>query len=152
MPELAYGLLADALALIHFGFVLFVVLGGLLALRWRRCAWTHVPAAVWGATLEFAGWICPLTPLENWLREQAGEAAYPTGFIEHYLLPVLYPAGLTRELGFVLGILVVGINLAIYGWIFRPSLAKAITKVGSLRSSGSASGKPPESSKSSPME
>jgi hypothetical protein len=101
------------------GFVLFVVLGGLLVLRWPRLAWLHLPAAVWGALIEFAGWICPLTPLENRLRRAGGTAGYAGGFVEHYLLPVLYPVGLTRGVQYVLGAGVVLVNAAVYWWVFR---------------------------------
>jgi hypothetical protein len=89
----------------------------LLVLRWRRIAWFHLPAAVWAALIEFQGWICPLTPLENWLRARGGGTGYETGFVEHYIIPVLYPAGLTRELQIILGLVVAGVNLAIYGWL-----------------------------------
>jgi hypothetical protein len=83
---------ADLVVLAHLGFILFVILGGLLVLRWPRMAWIHLPAVIWGALIEFAGWICPLTPLENWLREASGTAGYQGGFIEHYLVPIVYPA------------------------------------------------------------
>jgi hypothetical protein len=109
-----YQLLADAVVLLHLGFVGFVVLGGLLAVRWPHAAWAHLPAAVWGVWIEFAGWICPLTPLENWLRRQGGGAEYSAGVVEHYLIPVLYPAALTRELQWALGGLVIAVNVAIY--------------------------------------
>lgn len=112
-------LLADAVVIAHLVFVLFVVLGGLLVLRWPRLAWVQAPAAVWGAWIEFAGWICPLTPLENRLRTWAGEPGYTTGFVEHHLLPILYPASLSRELQWALGGLVVLINGAIYVALFR---------------------------------
>ena len=85
-------LLADLVVILHLSFVLFVVFGGLLVLRWPRLAWVHLPAAAWGVAIEFTGGICPLTPLENWLREKAGEIGYADGFTEHYILPVLYPA------------------------------------------------------------
>lgn len=107
--------LADLVVGLHLLFVAFVVLGGLLTLRWPRVAWIHVPAALWGIAVEYAGWICPLTPLENWLRRQAGQAGYPGGFVEHYLLPLLYPADLARPTQWVLGTLVLAINVAIYG-------------------------------------
>lgn len=110
---------ADLVVLIHLGFVLFVVLGGFLALQWRWMPWLHLPAAVWGALIEFAGWICPLTPWENALRRAAGEAGYAGGFVEHYLLPVLYPAGLTREIQLVLGALVIAVNLLAYALVIR---------------------------------
>jgi hypothetical protein len=110
-------MLADLVVFIHFVFVLFVVLGGLLMLRWPRVMYLHLPAAVWGAFIELSGGICPLTPLENSLRRSAGLAGYEGGFVEHYILPVLYPAGLTRGVQLTLGMLVIGINIAIYGWI-----------------------------------
>ncbi len=93
--------------------------GGLLALRWWRIAWLHVPAFVWGAAIEFGGWICPLTPLENRLREMSGEGGYAGGFVERYLVPVLYPEELTREIQIGLGIAVLLINLAVYGSLLR---------------------------------
>jgi hypothetical protein len=114
-----YRLSADAVVVIHALFVVFVVLGGLIVLRWPRLAWFHLPAAAWGALIEFGGWICPLTPLEKWLRSSAGGPAYEGGFIEHYLLPILYPAGLTREAQIVLGLVVLAVNLAIYGYLAR---------------------------------
>jgi hypothetical protein len=109
-------------ALTHFGFVLFVVVGGLLVLRWRRVAWLHLPCALWGAGIEFSGSICPLTPLENWLRLQAGSGGYEGGFVEHYLLPVLYPGGLTRGLQIALGLGVLAVNLVVYGRVISRSL------------------------------
>src|SRR5262245_39723692 len=95
--------LADATVVLHLSFILFVVLGGLIATRWRWVAWMHLPAAAWAAWIEFAGWICPLTPLENWLREQGGGTAYTSSFIERYLLPTLYPESLSHELQWMLG-------------------------------------------------
>jgi hypothetical protein len=109
-----YFFLADILVLLHFAFVLFVILGGLVVLRWPRVVYLHIPAAVWGALIEFSGWICPLTPLEHSLREQAGEVGYKGGFIDHYILSVLYPSGLTRNIQLVLGSFVLALNLAIY--------------------------------------
>jgi hypothetical protein len=120
-----YGLLADVVVILHFGFVLFVVFGGLLALRWRRAVWLHLPAAVWGALIEFTGWICPLTPLEHWLRRQGGQAGYQGDFVEHYILPVLYPHGLTRTIQLILGLLVIGINLLVYAILWRRRQAGA---------------------------
>lgn len=116
---MVHRLLADLVVLVHFGFVLFVILGGMLVLRWKRVAWVHLPAATWGALVEFMGWICPLTPLEIWLRVMAGQSGYQTGFIDHYLLPVLYPQNLTRDTQIWLGVLVLCLNLAIYGWLIR---------------------------------
>ena len=116
-----YGFLAGVVVLIHLLFVLFVVLGGLLVLRWPKAAYVHLPAAAWGAAIEFAGFICPLTPLENSLRRHAGASSYSTGFIEHYLLPVLYPSGLMRGTQVVLGMIVIAVNIAIYWWVGRTS-------------------------------
>lgn len=110
-----YRALADVLVILHLGFVVFVVLGGLLVLRFRRVAWVHLPAAAWGAASEFAGWICPLTPWEQTLRRLGGDAGYTGGFVEHYLLDVLYPPGLSSSVQTVLGLLVVGVNAGIYG-------------------------------------
>lgn len=113
-------LLADGIVVLHFLFIAFVVLGGLLALCWpRRLAWMHLPAACWGAAIELSGWICPLTPLENRFRQAAGEAGYAGSFIDHYLLPILYPAGLTREIQYGLAAVVIVVNLAVYGGLLR---------------------------------
>lgn len=112
-------LAADFVVLIHFAFILFVVAGGLLVLRWPRVAWVHLPVAAWGAGIELIGWVCPLTPLENALRRAAGEAGYDVGFIEHYLLPIIYPAGLTRGVQLALGLFVLIVNLAIYAVVLR---------------------------------
>jgi hypothetical protein len=112
---LIYRALADLVLVVHLTFVLFVVLGGLLVLRWRRAAWLHIPAAIWGVLIEYTGWICPLTPLENSFRARGGEAGYSGGFIEHYIQPLLYPAGLTRSTQVVLGSLVLVLNLTAYG-------------------------------------
>jgi hypothetical protein len=111
-------LLADAVLVLHLLFVAFAVAGGLLALRWRWMPWLHLPALAWGATVEFTGRICPLTPLENALRAAGGEAGYQGGFIEHYLLPLLYPAALTRELQWTLGTGLVLFNLLVYGLLW----------------------------------
>ena len=116
-----YRLLADLVLVLHAAFVVFVVLGALLALRWPRVAWVHVPVALWGAGIEFVGGICPLTPLENHWRRLAGELGYPGGFIEHYIVSALYPDGLTRNVQIVLGALVVVVNVAIYAWALRRS-------------------------------
>jgi len=110
-----YTLLADLLVGVHLAFVGFVIFGGLLVGRWPWVAWLQVPAGVWGVGIEWMGGICPLTPLENWLRSQVGETPYHSGFVVQYLLPVLYPAGLTRATQFVFGSAVVVINAVIYG-------------------------------------
>jgi len=114
-----YRVLADAVLVLHLAFILFVVFGGLLVLRYPRLAWLHLPAAAWGVLIEFAGWICPLTPLEKHLRIQGGEAGYAGGFINHYLLPLIYPDGLTRELQWLAGALLIAINAAIYLKLWR---------------------------------
>lgn len=106
--------MADLIVLLHFAFVVFVVLGGLLALRWPRVIWIHVPVVIWGALIEFTGWICPLTPLEIRLREASGEAGYRGDFIAHYILPALYPDGLTRRDQLMLGGVALAINVAVY--------------------------------------
>jgi hypothetical protein len=113
--------LADLVLLTHLAFILFVVLGGLLVLRWRRLVWLHLPAAVWGMLVEVAGWICPLTPLEVSLRRRAGGAGYEGGFIEHYLTALIYPEGLTREIQLAIAVLVLVVNVVIYRavWLRR---------------------------------
>jgi hypothetical protein len=114
-----YSLLADFVLILHLMFVPFVLFGGLLALKWPRAIWLHLPAVAWGAFVEFSGWVCPLTPLENWLRKQGGNTGYNSDFIEHYVLPVLYPTGLTREIQIVLGVIVLAVNCAVYGWLWK---------------------------------
>lgn len=114
-----YGWMADAVVALHALFIVFAVLGGFLAL-WRPwIAAVHLPAMAWAAYVEFSGRICPLTPLENELRALAGERGYSGGFIEHYILPVMYPAGLTRDVQLVLGAAVIAINLLAYGLLVR---------------------------------
>jgi uncharacterized protein DUF2784 len=114
---MGYRVLADAVLVIHAAFVAFVVLGGLLVLRWPAMAWAHVPAAAWGALIEFSGWICPLTPLENALRARGGASGYRGGFIEHYVLHMLYPDSLTRDVQWTLGSLVILINAGAYALV-----------------------------------
>ena len=109
-----YNLLADLVVIVHLLFIVFVVVGGLLMLRWRQLIWLHLPAVVWVAILEFNNLICPLTPLENTLRRAAGQAGYEGGFIQHYLTPIIYPSGLTPDIQLLLGIAVVAINMLIY--------------------------------------
>ena len=109
-----YRALADLVLVAHFAFVLFVVFGGFLAWRWPRVAWIHVPVAVYGAVIEFMGFVCPLTPLEVSLRKRGGEAGYEGGFIEHYITATIYPTGLTRQVQFILGATVVALNIAVY--------------------------------------
>ena len=112
-------ILADFLVLLHLLFVVFVVAGGFLLLRWPKIAWLQLPAAVWGAYIEFSSGICPLTPLENRLRALGGEAGYSVSFVERYLMPILYPANLTVPTQFVLGGLVVVVNLIAYALAYR---------------------------------
>ena len=119
-----YRILADLVVLVHLAFILFAVLGGILVLTWRGCAWVHLPAVVWAALIEFMGWVCPLTPLENWLREQGGGRGYRAGFIEHHILPVLYPDSLTRPSQLALGFFVLGVNLGVYSWVLRHMMKK----------------------------
>lgn len=109
---------ADFIVFLHFLFILFVVFGGLLLFKWKWIAWIHVPAAVWGALIEFVGWICPLTPLENKLRLAGGDEPYSVSFIEQYIVPLVYPSGLTRDIQVELGIGVVVVNIAIYAVFF----------------------------------
>lgn len=111
---MVYTITADLVVLLHVCFVLFVLLGGFLVLWRSSLAWCHVPAVVWAAGIEFLGWVCPLTPLENMLRARGGDVAYETGFVEHYIMPILYPAALTRKMQIGLGIIVLGINMVIY--------------------------------------
>lgn len=121
-----YSLLADALIIIHFLFILFVVTGGLLILRWPQMVWLHLPAACWGAFIEFAGWICPLTPLENHLRRLGGEAPYTGDFVVQYLIPVIYPAGLSALTQYILGGLVIAVNLLIYGYVLYRRFSRKV--------------------------
>lgn len=114
-----YRLLADAVVLLHLAFVLFVLLGGLLVLRWPRLAWVHLPVVAWGAGIEFLGAICPLTPLENHWRRLAGEEGYAGGFVEHYVIALLYPSGLTHGMQVALGGMVLAVNAGIYLAVWR---------------------------------
>lgn len=113
-----YRFAADAVLLLHLAFILFAVLGGLLAVWWRGVLFIHLPAAAWGVFVELTGRICPLTSLENAFRISAGTAGYSESFVEHYLLGIIYPDGLTREVQYFLGALVGAVNVAIYLWLF----------------------------------
>lgn len=117
--QVLYRLLANAVVVVHALFIVFVVMGGFLAWRRRWAAAIHVPCAVWGMLIEYRGWICPLTPLENSLRARAGQAGYGGGFVEHYLLPVIYPSGLTPRVQMVLGTFVLAINMIAYAVLLR---------------------------------
>ncbi len=119
LPPNWYGNLATLVVLGHFAFILFVMFGGLFAVRWPRAVWVHLPCFLWGGWIEVSGGICPLTPLENDLRRAAGEAPYAGSFIEHYVMAIMYPTGLTRtiQLGLAVGLVV--LNVAIYAWVLR---------------------------------
>jgi hypothetical protein len=110
-----YRWLADVVVVLHTSIVVFVILGGLLVWRWRWLALLHIPFFIWGVLVEYAEWICPLTPLENALRHRAGDAGYTGSFVEHYFIPVLYPTGLTTSMHWVLGSVVFGVNALAYG-------------------------------------
>ena len=112
-------LAADLVVLVHTAFILFVLGGGLLVLRRPRLAWLHLPAVAWAVGIELTGGVCPLTPLENLLRRAAGEAGYAGGFVEHYVVPLIYPAGLTHETQLVLGLVVLLVNLLVYAFVAR---------------------------------
>ena len=114
-----YALLADLVLVLHATFILFVVFGGLLVFWRRRLIWLHVPAAAWGILIEFQGWICPLTYLENDLRAAAGRSGYAVGFIDHYLAPLVYPSALTHEIQVLLGLAVLIINVVIYTLVWH---------------------------------
>ena len=114
-----YRLLADFVLIVHAAFVVFVMLGALLVLRWPRVAWVHVPVVLWGAGIEFLGGICPLTPLENHWRRLAGQQGYPGDFVEHYIVSLLYPDGLTRTVQIALGLFALAVNVGIYALAVR---------------------------------
>jgi hypothetical protein len=119
MTSMFYRVLADLVVLLHLFFIIFVVTGGFVALRWAWFALLHLPAAAWGAFIEFSGTICPLTPVENNFRRMAGQQGYSSGFIEHYLIPIIYPTGLTHEIQVLLGLFVITVNLVLYSFLFR---------------------------------
>ena len=108
-------LTADLIVLVHFAFIVFVLVGGFLVVKWHAVAIVHIPCVLWGALIEFSGWICPLTPLEVHLREAAGGEGYSRGFVDHYVMPLVYPEGLTREMQIWLGTIVLAVNLCAYG-------------------------------------
>jgi hypothetical protein len=119
MRRMIYNLAATAIALLHLSFILFVLFGAFLAFRWPRMMWVHLPAAVWGVLIELFGWWCPLTKWENYFLQRAGRAGYAGGFVSHYIMPIIYPAGLTRGLEIAIGVFVLAINLAVYVRVFR---------------------------------
>jgi len=114
-----FRVLADLIVVVHLAFVVFVVFGGLLVIRRPSVAWVHLPAVVWGVWIEFSGWICPLTPLENHLRARGGSDVYDVSFVERYLMPVLYPESLARELQVALGAFVIIVNAVIYSAVCK---------------------------------
>lgn len=130
---MTYRVLADAVLVLHLAFILFVVLGGWLVAIRPKLIWLHLPVVAWGASVEFLGLTCPLTPLENWLRDRGGESGYSGGFIDHYLTPLMYPAGLTRGMQLALGGIVVAINLAAYALIWRRRRRAGVTGSESAR-------------------
>jgi len=117
--RMVFKLAANALALIHLAFIVFVILGGLLLLKWPKLMWLHIPAAVWGALIEFGGWYCPLTSMENAMLRRAGESGYSGGFVAHYIFAAIYPAGLTRGLEILIGVVVLVVNVSVYVRVFR---------------------------------
>jgi len=127
-----YQLAADFVVVAHLAFVLFVVGGALLILRWRWVVWLHLPAAVWGALIEFTGWICPLTPLESWLRIKGGQAGYSGGFVQEHVLSLVYPSGLTRTGQIALGVAVIAVNVLAYGLIVKRRIGKPSTQTSSF--------------------
>ncbi len=124
MTHMHFHLSANAVLLIHLAFILFAVCGAALAFRWRWIPYVHLPAAAWAFFVEATGRICPLTYLENRLREQAGQSGYADGFIEHYLLPIIYPAGLTHSIQIWLAVFVVAINASIYARLVRRRITR----------------------------
>lgn len=108
------GLAADMIVLVHLGFIMFVALGGFLVIKWHNIAFLHIPCALWGVLIAFGGWICPLTPLEMHFRQLAGIAGYDGGFIDHYVMPIVYPAGLTRGMQIAFGVTILVVNLLVY--------------------------------------
>ena len=128
------GLLADAVVVVHLAFIAFATLGGFLVWRWRRAIFVHLPALAWATYIGLTGDLGPLTPLENELRERAGEAGYSGGFIEHYILPVLYPIGLTRQTQWILAAILVAINLFAYRGVIVRRRRDAAARQGIIRS------------------
>lgn len=127
---MSWRLAADAVLLAHLAFIVFVVAGALLVAHDRRWAWLHLPAVAWGAYGELTATVCPLTPLENALRQRAGDAGYAGGFVEHYLIPLVYPPGLAPEHQRWIGAFVVALNLALYAWAWRRARRMGVTSRG----------------------
>lgn len=120
MKRMLYNVAATLIALLHLAFILFVLFGGFLVLKWPKLGWVHVPAAIWGVLIEFGGWWCPLTRWENALLRAAGRAGYDGGFVSHYIMPIIYPPGLTRPMEIAIGFLVLVVNVGVYVRVFRP--------------------------------
>lgn len=123
-----YQIAADFVIFLHFAFIAFVLAGGLLVYKWRWIIWFHIPAALWGSMVVIARWICPLTPIENMFRQASGVEAYSSSFIEHYLVPVIYPTGLNHKIFIVMGIVVIVINVTVYVILFIKRKKEASTK------------------------
>ena len=128
-----YGIFADIVVIIHLSFVIFAVLGAVLIIWQRWIIWLHLPAFLWAVWIEITGGICPLTPLENWLRTKAGQGGYEGDFVATYLLPVLYPAGLTRNVQLISAIIVIVMNVGVYGFIFYSAVGKNIKNLRSKK-------------------
>jgi hypothetical protein len=113
-----FQVLADGVVILHLCFIFFVIFGGIIAVLWPKVLWIQIPCVMWGITIELAGLICPLTPLENYLRQQAGQMLYSGDFIMHYIEPVIYPEGFTREFQILMGFLAFVVNALVYIWLF----------------------------------
>jgi hypothetical protein len=136
---MVYRALADLVVLVHLAFILFALFGGALAFRWSWVPWLQLPAAAWGVAVQLCRWLCPLTPLENALRRASGAAGYSGGFVEHYLIPVIYPADLNPERQLLLGCAVLGANAAIYASLaWRARSPRLTTRTGRGDTNGSA--------------
>lgn len=112
-----YLVLADAVVIVHLGFIVFVMAGGFIAVCFPKVIWVHLPCVIWGIVVELAGLVCPLTPLENMFRQRAGQAQYGGDFVMRFIEPMIYPEGLTREVQVVLASLVILVNAGVYGWL-----------------------------------
>ena len=117
--SIEFELLSGLTVIVHLVFVMFVIAGGLLVIHWPWLMCLHITAVIWAAAVELFGWICPLTPLENWFRQGSGQSPYETDFVERWVVPLLYPHGLTREVQIVLGLFVIIVNLSVYAWLYR---------------------------------
>ncbi len=123
--EFLFQILADGVVILHLGFILFVIFGGIIAVFWPRVLWIQVPCVIWGVFTELAGFICPLTPLENYLLRRSGRLPYSGDFIMHYIEPVIYPQGLTREFQVLLGVMAFSLNAGVYIWLLSRKRTKA---------------------------